>query len=144
MPTKKKPKSSKERLREYDRLMLRSSFVSLFWAAITERRRHARFTLQSLATAIGVGKSLVSRWFSNEQPNWELNTISDIAGALDLDIRVQAVHRATGMVFAPNGIITKTQLVPIENQPESTVDDLSPTEIATNSNPLFVVRLIAA
>lgn len=92
-----------QRLKEYDRLMLRSAFVSLFWAAITERRRAGKFTLQSIADYVGTNKSAVSRWFSNDAPNWTVDTISDVAGALDLELKIEAVDRITGKVFASSG-----------------------------------------
>jgi hypothetical protein len=97
-------KSEKQRLIEYDRDMLRSTFVSIFWAAITERRKHGKFTLQSLADILGIGKWAVSRWFSGDPPNWTIDTISDVAGALNLDLKVEAIDRATGMVIRPSGI----------------------------------------
>jgi transcriptional regulator with XRE-family HTH domain len=88
-----------ERQRDFDREMLRSMFASMFWAAIEERRRAGKFTLQQLAEKLGVGKSVVSRWFSSQGPNWQIDTISDIAGALDLDLRIEAVDRTTGKIF---------------------------------------------
>ena len=98
MPTKKR---DSEHVREYDRGMLRSAFVSLFWAVISERRKKG-FKLQHLADALPTNKSVVSRWFSG-QPNWRLNTVSDIAGVLNLDLHIQARDRETGVVYAPYG-----------------------------------------
>ena len=95
--------SEKQRLIEYDRDMLRSMFVSIFWAAITERRKYRKFTLQSLADILGIGKWAVSRWFSGDPPNWTIDTISDVAGALNLELKVAAIDRATGIVITPSG-----------------------------------------
>jgi hypothetical protein len=97
-------KSEKQQLIEYDRDMLRSAFVSIFWAAITERRKHRKFTLQSLADILGIGKWAVSRWFSGDPPNWTIDTISDVAGALNLDLKVEAIDRTTGAEIRPSGI----------------------------------------
>lgn len=108
MWTKKKKTNRAERLRDYDREMLRSMFVSLFWVAIQERKRRGRFTLQELAKGLGVGKSIVSRWFSGQSPNWQSDTISDIANALDLDIEVKAIDRSTGAIITPSGVQDST------------------------------------
>ncbi len=97
MSTKQKI-PSQERLRAYDREMLRSTFVSIFWAAITERRKRERFTLQSLADRLGIDKSAVSRWFSGENQNWETDTIADIAAALDLELEITARERSNPSV----------------------------------------------
>lgn len=101
---RKKNKTKEARLREYDRLMLRSSFVSLFWAAIAERKRHGKFALQEIADYIGTNKSVVSRWFSNSHPNWEIDSIADIAGSLNLELKLQALDRETGAIITPSGV----------------------------------------
>ena len=46
MPTKR---TDPKYIRAYDRGMLRSAFVSLFWGVIMERKRRGSFTLQALA-----------------------------------------------------------------------------------------------
>jgi transcriptional regulator with XRE-family HTH domain len=92
-----------DRLREFDREVMRGAFVSLFWAVISDRRKRDAFTLQLLADKLGVDKSTVSRWFSGEAPNWELDTIAAIANALDLEIRIQAIDRASGKAYTPAG-----------------------------------------
>lgn len=87
----------------YERGMLRSAFVSLFWSVISERKkRSGGYTLQALAQAVGSTKHEVSRWF-NGDPNWTINTIANIARALELDITIQAREKATGRVFTPAG-----------------------------------------
>ena len=45
----------------------------------------------------------MSRWFTRDAPNWTLNSVSDLANALDLDIRIEATDRKTGTVFTPAG-----------------------------------------
>jgi transcriptional regulator with XRE-family HTH domain len=88
----------------YERGMLRSALVSLFWSVIMERKkRPGGFTLQSLAKAIGSTKHEVSRWF-NGDPNWTLNTIANLAHALDLDLTIQARERSTGIIYTPAGV----------------------------------------
>jgi transcriptional regulator with XRE-family HTH domain len=96
-------KSDPKFLRAYDRAMLRSAFVSLFWAVITERRNKGGYTLVELAKQLGTNKAEVSRWFRG-QPNWTVGTIGNIAHALNVDIRVQAIDRVSGEVFTPAGI----------------------------------------
>lgn len=90
--------------RRYDRAALRSAMVSLFWVIISERKKRlSGFTFQSLAKAVGSTKHEISRWF-NGDPNWTLNTVANLAHALNVDIRVQAVDRITGEVYTPSGI----------------------------------------
>jgi len=86
--------------------MLRSAFVSLFWSVILHKRQSGKFTLQSLADALSRSKSVVSRWFSPELPNWEVDTIADIADALNLDLEIRAKERTTNLMFGPSGAIT--------------------------------------
>lgn len=101
MPTRK---TSPQFERAYARGMLRSAFLSLFWAVIGARKkRPGGFTFQELSKAIGSSKHEVSRWF-NGDPNWTLNTVASIAHALDLDLVIQAKERSTGLVFTPSGI----------------------------------------
>jgi transcriptional regulator with XRE-family HTH domain len=96
-------KSDPKFLRAYDRAMLRSAFVSLFWAVISERRKKVGYTLVQLAKELGTNKAEVSRWFRGE-PNWTLGTIGNIAHALNVELRVEAVDRVSGEVFTPAGI----------------------------------------
>jgi transcriptional regulator with XRE-family HTH domain len=96
-------KSDPKFLRAYDREMLRSAFVSLFWAVITERRKKGGYTLIQLAKQLGTNKAEVSRWFRG-QPNWTVGTIANIAHALNVDVRIEAVDRVSGEVFTPAGI----------------------------------------
>lgn len=96
-----KGKSKSDILRQYDRAMLRSAFVSLFWNVMKIKK----ISQQKLADAIGVHKSAPSRWFSNERPNWEVDTIADIADVLDLTIEVRAIDRKTGVIYASYGVI---------------------------------------
>jgi transcriptional regulator with XRE-family HTH domain len=105
-------------LRAYDRDMLRSAFVSLFWAVITERRKRGTYTLLQLAKALGANKAEVSRWFRG-QPNWTVGTIANIAGALDVDLKIEAVDRATGQVFTPAGLVVQTPVRQLQPGPET-------------------------
>jgi len=85
--------------------MLRSAFVSLFWSIISRKKQHGGFSLKTLADKIGVHKSSPSRWFSGGHPNWTVNTIADIADALDVDLELKARDRQTGETFAPCGMM---------------------------------------
>lgn len=107
MPTKNR-KTDPSFVRMYERGMLRSAFVSLFWAVISARKKRPEgFTLQSLAKAIGSSKHEVSRWF-NGDPNWTLNTVANLAYALDLELTIHARERSTGIVYTPAGVIQST------------------------------------
>lgn len=118
MSTKKRNFGT-DREADYDRLMLRSSFVSLFWSALQAKG----MTMLALARKLRVDKSAVSRWFSG-QPNWELDTVSDIANALDLDLTVMATDRKTRVTYTPAG--------PIQFQ----------VKLTSASNPLRSIRFI--
>ena len=89
-------------IQAFERGMLRSAFLSLFWGVFTERKKRDGLTLKALAKAVGVNKAEVSRWF-NGDPNWTINTIANLANALDVEILVEARERSTGKIFTPNG-----------------------------------------
>src|SRR5215471_9469923 len=131
----KTTKSKERRLREYDRAMLRSAFVSLFWAAISERKQRSKYTLQMLADKLGKHKSGVSRWFSKDPPNWSVDTISDIANALDLEIDLRATDRITGRVFTSSGILAAAQTSSISQRIERVGASLPQTETETDRHP---------
>jgi len=85
--------------------MLRGDFASLFWVVISEKRRAGILTLKRLAEKLGVNKSEPSRWFSDGRPNWTINTIADLAGALDVELIIRVRDRDTGVEIAPFGIV---------------------------------------
>jgi hypothetical protein len=89
----------------YDRGMLRSAFLSLFWSVIADKKKNETFTFQSLVKALGTDKGKVSKWF-NGDPNWTVNTIAGLAHALDLELHISATERSTGKVFTPSGLQT--------------------------------------
>lgn len=95
-------KSDPKFVMAYDRAMLRSAFVSLFWRVIVDQKKKG-FTLVALAKKLSTNKAEVSRWFKGD-PNWTVNTIASIAHALDLELRVEAVDRKTGHVYRPNSV----------------------------------------
>src|ERR1700742_1983013 len=99
----RKNKSADITVSEYDRDVLKSSVVSLFWNILSYRKRESGFTLTDLAAKIGVHKSAPSRWFGNDRPNWEENTMADIANALGVELEVYARDKKTGVRFAPYG-----------------------------------------
>jgi hypothetical protein len=84
--------------------MFRSSVVSLFWNLLAHRKRESGFTLSDLASKVGVHKSSPSRWFGDSQPNFEANTMVDIANALDVDLEIYARDRKTGQRWAAYGL----------------------------------------
>jgi len=137
----KTTKSKERRLREYDRAMLRSAFVSLFWAAISERKQRSKYTLQMLADKLGKHKSGVSRWFSKDPPNWSVDTISDIANALDLEIDLRATDRITGRVFTSSGILAAAQTSSISQRIERVGASLPQTETETEPTPVLVPHI---
>ncbi len=92
--------------RYYSRQMLRSAFVSMIQSVVESRRANG-YTLQQLADDTDNNKSTVSRWFSDERPNWQLDTISDIAEALNIDLVLRVRDRETGAVHSPQGIVTQ-------------------------------------
>jgi hypothetical protein len=94
--------------------------VSLFWNIIAYKKSLGRYSLKRFSDAIGVNKSAPSRWFSGDRPNWQINTIADIAKALDVEIVIRARDRQTGVVFAPHGMVsmpaeTKGMVLPPAN-----------------------------
>ena len=97
-----KTPSEPDMLRDYDRSLLKSSLLSLFWAVISDRRGRGKYTLQQVADSVGTDKSVVSRWFA-KPPNWRLDSVSDVASALGLDLEFRARERATGRIFSPSG-----------------------------------------
>jgi transcriptional regulator with XRE-family HTH domain len=105
----RKTRTTAKYKKAYDRAILRTAFVSLFWAIVTERRKHdPSFTLQGLAKRMGANKAELSRWFKSE-PNWTLNTIANLANGLGVDLQIQAIDQRTGVVFTPAGIQTRIQ-----------------------------------
>ena len=102
MWTKPKSKNDRSFIKEVNRGFLRSTFKSLFWAVISAKRKERELTFSELAETLDKSKSIVSRWFSGD-PNWRINTIADLALALEVDINVTAVDRQTGRVFSASG-----------------------------------------
>jgi DNA-binding phage protein len=101
MPTNHSKTDDPKFERAYDRAMLRSAFLSMFWAVISDRKKQG-LTLISLAKAIGSSKHEVSRWFKGD-PNWTINTIAAIAHALKLTLRIQAVDEH-GNIYGSSGL----------------------------------------
>ena len=77
-------RAASRRVRAYDRAMIRAQFASFFRAAIMEKRKHGQYPLSELAKALGRNKG-------------------EVAYALDLEIWIEAVDRATGMVLTASG-----------------------------------------
>ena len=108
--------------RDYRRQMTRASFQSLFWHVLLTRKREAGLTLKLLADKLGINKSYVSRSFSSP-PNWQIDKLSDMADALDVDLHIEARDRQTGRVFTPHGnavsAITSTYIAPKKDVPQT-------------------------
>lgn len=94
-----------DQCREYDRLLLRSAFQSLFWSVLLSRKRAEGLTRKGLADRLGVHKSFVTRSFSTP-PNWQIDRVSDMAEALGVDVILEARDRVTGVIYTPSGIRT--------------------------------------
>lgn len=88
--------------RDYRRHMMKSMFQSLFWHVFSVRRKEANLTLTGLADRLGHNKSYISRLFSSP-PNWQIDKISDLSDALDVDLVIEARDRKTGRIFAAHG-----------------------------------------
>ena len=105
----KKRNATEAKQRAYDHMMLRKAFSSLMWNVfVWKRDRNPSYTKQMLATELGVNKSAPSRWFSSS-PNWTLNTIADLAWALDVEIEISAREKNSGTVFMPSGLVESEQ-----------------------------------
>jgi hypothetical protein len=128
MSTRKKRKFGTDRLGDYDRLMLRSAFVSLFWSALQDRSRKLKF----LAKELRIDKSAISRWFSSSPPNWQIDTISDIARVLDLEITVTARPRdGSRQIYTAAGVVYST-----------TIENESKNALTENPSPSVQSRII--
>ncbi len=88
--------------REYRRQMTRSGFQSLFWHVLLTRKKEFGLTLKGLADRLGINKSYMSRSFSTP-PNWQIDKLSDMADALEVDLIIEARDRRTGRVYTPSG-----------------------------------------
>jgi transcriptional regulator with XRE-family HTH domain len=118
--------------RSFERGVLRAAFRSLFWAIVSERKKRAEgYTLSELAKDTSTSKHEVSRWF-NGDPNWTINTIANIADAMDVDIRIEAVDRKTAEVFTPAGL----------QNPQANKVKLMPTSGATETDAPRPIRFI--
>jgi|GEM_PF-1558577 len=109
MPINNSRRRQKSRERMHDRQMLRAAFQSLFLSVIQARKTASGYQLQQLAADTGNIKSTVSRWFSSDPPNWQIDTMADIADALDLELILQARDRKTGELHTPLGIVTASR-----------------------------------
>ncbi|MDA9493324.1 hypothetical protein XI08_30530 [Bradyrhizobium sp. CCBAU 11361] len=125
----------------FDRAMLRSTVVSLFWGILSERKRSGDLTLQAFAKKVGTSKHEVSRWFGKGDPNWTLNTIASIANALDVELRIEAIDNS-GRIFKASGISSeptaKTEAISVPPAVRITkVTNSSESKIRTESNTSF-------
>lgn len=109
-----KPSESDRFVLHYEQGMLRSAFRSLFWSIISERKKSSAFSLKALVALLPRGdKGKVSKWF-NGDPNWTINTIGTLSHALNVDIRIEAIDRTTGVVYTPSGLQTTPTVQYIE------------------------------
>lgn len=109
---------NRDEMGEYDRQMYRSALVTLFWKIISDRkRRSGGYKLQKLADDLSVNKSTVSRWFSSSLPNWEADTVADIASALDVEIEIRATDRSDGTIYSSTGRRPQPPAAPTSTSP---------------------------
>ena len=139
----KKNKSADPR-REYDREIFKSSVVSLFWNLIAFRKKEAGVTFSALAEKLGINKSAPSRWFSGDKPNWEANTMSDIANALGVELEIYARDVKTGRdLHRPALSVSRNQLAQVLRSAAKSI--AAPSDIKrpcrkprpTQANPMF-------
>lgn len=100
MRQSKHTRKSKERA--LSRELLRSSFASVFWSAFKAKQKRSGYRLLDLAKDTANDKATVSRWFSS-LPNWQIDTIADIADALDVDLIIEARERSSATVHSTRG-----------------------------------------
>jgi hypothetical protein len=132
-------KSDPAFLRSYERGMLRSAFVSLFWAIISARKKRSGYTLLTLSKAMGANKAEVSRWFKGD-PNWTVNTIANIADALDVDLHISATERATGLVYTPAGLQPAAVVTMTARQVTTTASGGDKIRPGDRLNPVITVQ----
>jgi len=104
--------------RSYRRQMVRSSFQSLFWHVLLERKKEIGLTLKGLADRLNINKSYISRSFS-EPPNWQIDKISDMSDALNVDIIITARDRRTGRIYTPHGGMMEMARTSSQNQSQT-------------------------
>ena len=93
------------------------------------------FAVPRWITFLGANKGEVSRWF-NGDPNWTINTIAAIADALNVEIRIQAIDRVTGVVFTPAGIQKPSRDQSIQTETFNPPTTFRMTAGVANSFPL--------
>ncbi len=89
--------------RDYRRQMTRAAFQSLFWSVLLKRKQDSGLTLKGLADKLGIHKSYMTRSFSSP-PNWQIDKLSDLADALEVELVVEARDQKTGRTFTAFGI----------------------------------------
>jgi hypothetical protein len=115
-------------IKTYNRTLLGHALVSLFKAAIRERRKRGKFALQELADAAEIDKAKISRDFAGS-PNWRLSTVADVAEALGLDLEITARDRATGIIITPAGPRSAHGQVGVHIKTSTTKSDVPKIEI---------------
>jgi hypothetical protein len=102
-------RTQKSRERTHDRQMLRALFQSAFMSVIQTRKAREGYQLKQLAEDTQNLKSTVSRWFSSNPPNWQIDTMADIADALDLEVVLQLKDRKSKEMHTELGIAALRQ-----------------------------------
>lgn len=98
--------------RELNLELFKSAVLSAVYSLFNFRRKQAvaqgtKYLMQDLANDAGVTKSQVSRWFNGEaSPNWRLSTLFDMAEALNGEVRIEIVDRATNSVHSSSGQVS--------------------------------------
>lgn len=124
--------------RKYKRLMLRSSFQSLFWSILLDRKKKSNLNMSQLGERLGVNKSYLSRSFSSP-PNWQIDKISDLADALGVEIHITARDHQTGEIFSPVG---KTDYVDTSKDLRSSSDEMQRRNLIV-TNHLNTLEFVA-
>lgn len=145
MPTDNNRRRQRNRERAYDRQMLRAAFQGVFLSVLQTRKKQSGYQLQDLATATSNFKSTISRWFSPDLPNWQIDTIADLADALEVDVIFQARDRATGEIHTPQGVIQEKP-PEVRSGKSCLVVGISNAQYATaaTSNVVRAGKLVAA
>lgn len=120
------------RERTFKRSMLRSSFQSLFWSVLLNRKRKNGLTITELASTLGVDKSYVSRSFGSP-PNWQIDKIADFADALGVEISIVARDMKTGELFTPTGVVNFASAVTEIHSTENVASCKSSDHVITDS-----------
>jgi transcriptional regulator with XRE-family HTH domain len=85
--------------------MMETAFFGAFYAAILARKEEQSLTRAALGKRMGREKTGISKLLSGPR-NWQIDTISDLAEALDLRLEIALVDRVNPLrKFTPTGVV---------------------------------------